>query len=255
MARRARITPAGDVDYEAGGRDYAGRRRTDPRIETLVHAALGDAETVLNVGAGAGSYEPEDRYVIAVEPSAAMRAQRTRPAVDAAAEALPFDDDAFDAAMAMVTIHQWSDVDAGLRELRRVSRGNVVLLTFDGGAMKDFWLYGYAPEMLDVEASRYPSLDAIAAALGKVTAAPVPIPLDCVDGFVEAFYGRPEALLEPAVRAAQSSWGRAGDAASEAGVTRLREALASGAWDAEHGALRAQAEYLGSLRLVTAAAR
>jgi SAM-dependent methyltransferase len=255
MARRPRITPAGDFDYEAGGRDYARRRRTDPRIETLVHAALGDAETVLNVGAGAGSYEPDDRFVIAVEPSAAMRAQRTRPAVDAVAEALPFDDDAFDAAMAMVTIHQWSDVGAGLRELRRVSRGPVVLLTFDGGAMKDFWLYEYAPEMLDAEATRYPSLDLVAAALGKVTAAPVPIPLDCEDGFVEAFYGRPEALLDGDVRAAQSSWGRAGAHASAVGVERLREALASGAWDARFGALRSQPEYLGSLRLIRAAAR
>jgi SAM-dependent methyltransferase len=255
MARRARIAPAGDFDYEAAGRDYARRRRTDPRIATLVHAALGDAETVVNVGAGAGSYEPDDRYVIAVEPSASMRAQRTRPAVDAVAEALPFDDDAFDAAMATVTIHQWSDVDAGLRELRRVSRGPVVLLSFDGDAMKDFWLYQYAPEMLDVEAARYPSLDTIAAALGRVTAAPVPIPLDCVDGFVEAFYGRPECLLDPAVRAAQSSWGKAGDAATEAGVPRLRDALSSGEWDARHGALRSQPEYLGSLWLITAAAR
>ena len=101
---------AGDFDYDAGGGvGYAARRRADPRIAAFVHAALGDARTVLNVGAGAGSYEPEDRYVVAVEPSAAMRAQRSTPAVDGVAEALPFDDDAFDAAMATVTIHQWRD--------------------------------------------------------------------------------------------------------------------------------------------------
>ena len=148
-----------------------------------------------------GSYEPEDRYVIAVEPSAAMRAQRTTPAVDATAERLPFDDDSFDAAMAMVTIHQWSDVDRGLRELRRVARGPVV---------------------------------------------EVPIPFDCLDGFAEAFYGRPEALLDPEVRRAQSAWGLAG----VDDVPALRDALASGEWDAAHGHLRTQPSYVGSLRLV-----
>jgi SAM-dependent methyltransferase len=257
MAGRARVEPAGDFDYEAGGgRGYARRRRTDPRIAEYVHAALGDAETVLNVGAGAGSYEPEDRYVVAVEPSAAMRAQRTlRPAVDAVAERLPFDDGAFAAAMATITIHQWSDVGAGLRELRRVSRGPVVLLTFDGGAMLDFWLHEYAPEMLEVEAARFPELDVITAALGKVTVTPVPIPFDCVDGFAEAFYGRPEELLDADVRRSQSAWANAGEEATEVGVARLREALSSGAWDEKHGALRSEPEYLGSLRLITAAAR
>src|SRR5262249_9128992 len=138
-----REAPAGDFDYEANGGGYALRRRPDPRIAALVHEALGDARTVLNVGAGAGSYEPTDRHVVAVEPSQAMRAQRPHhlaPAIDATAERLPFDDDSFDAAMAMITIHQWSDLDAGLRELRRVSRGPVVVLTFDGDALLDFWM-------------------------------------------------------------------------------------------------------------------
>ena len=129
---------AGDFDYDAGGGGYAAARRTDPRIAALVHAALGPARSVLNVGAGAGSYEPEDRAVTAVEPSPSMRAQRPAhlgPAIDATAEHLPFADASFDAAMAMVTVHQWADPDQGLRELRRVSRGPVVVLTFDGDAL------------------------------------------------------------------------------------------------------------------------
>ena len=164
--------PAGDFDYE-----------------------VGDARTVLNVGAGAGSYEPEDRYVVAVEPSAAMRAQRRTPAVIAVAEALPFDDDSFDAAMAMATIHQWPDLERGLRELRRVARGPIVILTWEGPAIRDFWLADYLPELLESESSRVPEVARVAKALGvAVTEIALPIPRDCVDGFIEAYYARPDAL-------------------------------------------------------------
>jgi SAM-dependent methyltransferase len=172
-----RQLPAGDFDYESGGSGYARRRRTDPRIAARVHAALGDARTVVNVGAGAGSYEPRDRAVTAVEPSAAMRAQRATPALDATAEALPFPDDAFDAAMATVTIHQWPDLDRGLRELRRVARGPVVILTFDGEALARFWLAAYVPEVIATEQRRFPAIDRVAAVLGgDVTVTRVPIP-------------------------------------------------------------------------------
>ena len=198
---------AGDFDYEVGGVGYAGRRRTDPRIAAHIWAALGDASTVLNVGAGAGSYEPPDRYVVAVEPSAAMRAQRTTPAVIGAAEALPFDDDSFDAAMATATIHQWPDLERGLRELRRVARGPVVILSFDDDAIRRFWLHDYLPEVLVSERSRVPEVERVAGILGgEVTVTAVPIPIDCVDGFIEAFYARPEAFLDPEVRRAQSAW-------------------------------------------------
>lgn len=222
-----RPEPAGDVDYEASGGGYAARRRPDPRIAALVTAALGDAATVLNVGAGAGSYEPLDRYVAAVEPSASMRAQRPgrlAPAIDGVAESLPFDDDAFDAAMAMVTVHQWSDHVAGLRELRRVSRGPVVVLTFDGDALGRFWLAEYAPEVIAADRRRFPAIEEVTATLGGTAeVAVVPIPHDCVDGFGEAFYGRPERFLDPAVRAAQSGWGFL-DADTEArAVERLRD--------------------------------
>ena len=139
--------PAGDWDYERHGHGYTAFRRPDPRIAAQVHRALGPARTVLNVGAGAGSYEPEGRYVLAVEPSAVMRAQRPRslaPAIDAVAESLPLDDRSVDAAMAMITIHQWPDAGRGLREMRRVTRGPVVIMTFDGDALDRFWLAGTA---------------------------------------------------------------------------------------------------------------
>jgi SAM-dependent methyltransferase len=252
------VTPrvAGDFDYETHGHGYATRRRTDPRIASLVHAALGDARTVLNVGAGAGSYEPSDRYVVAVEPSASMRRQRpvgAVPAIDATAEDLPFDDDSFDAVMATVTVHQWTDTDRGLRELRRVSRGPVAILTFDADALDRLWLAEYAPELIAAERRRYPAISHIQAVLGgSSTVTEVPIPIDCVDGFTEAFYARPERFLDPAVRSSQSAWGFVEPDVAERSVARLREDLESGAWDRRYGTLRSQPRFIGSLRLVVA---
>lgn len=246
--------PAGDFDYETHGRTYASVRRPDPRIAALVHDALGDAETVLNVGAGAGSYEPSDRYVAAVEPSATMRAQRgpgLAPAIDGVAERLPFDADSFDAAMATITIHQWPDPFAGLSELRRVSRGPVVILSFDGDCLDRLWLGEYWPELFEAEQRRYPDVGEIARALGAdTTVLEVPIPFDCTDGFTETYYGRPEMFLDPAVRACQSAWGFVDPAAVERGVARLAAELESGAWDERFGVLRTQPEFVGALRLI-----
>ncbi|GAA4505996.1 methyltransferase domain-containing protein [Actinoallomurus oryzae] len=247
---------AGDFDYETHGAGYAVQRRTDPRIAAYVHAALGDARTVINVGAGAGSYEPVDRRVTPVEPSASMRSQRPghlATAVNATAENLPFPDDAFDAAMATVTIHQWSDTDAGLRELRRVSRGPVVILTFDGDALDLLWLAEYAPELIAAERRRYPDIAHVRQVLGGTTTiTSVPIPIDCVDGFTEAYYARPERFLDPLVRKSQSAWGFVDQKAIGRAVERLRTDLADGAWDRRHGHLRQQPYFLGSLRLITA---
>jgi SAM-dependent methyltransferase len=246
---------AGDFDYEKHGAGYGNRRRTEPRIAAYVHAALGDARTVLNVGAGAGAYEPADREVTAVEPSASMRAQRgpgLAHAVDATAEALPFPDGSFDAAMAMVTVHQWPDPDAGLRELRRVSRGPVVVMTFDGAAQDRFWLGEYVPELFAVEARRYPAIEHIREVLGGTsTVTEVPVPIDCVDGFTEAFYARPERFLDPDVRASQSAWGFVEPDAIARGVAKLRADLESGAWADRFGSCLRQPEFVGSLRLVT----
>ena len=247
-----RAVPAGDVDYGAHGAGYAFRRRTDPRLAAWVHAALGDARTIVNVGAGAGSYEPADRHVIAIEPSAAMRAQRPAslaPAIDAVAEKLPLDDASVDAAMALVTVHQWRDLAAGLRELRRVARGPVVVLTFDGDALERWWLAEYAPEMLAVERRRYPPIATLVETLGgdcEVRA--LPIPADCVDGFSEAFFARPEALLDPAVRRSQSAWSFVADDVQARMVERLGADLASGEWDRRFGHWRRLASFEGSLR-------
>jgi SAM-dependent methyltransferase len=245
---------AGDVDYDKGGRFYASQRRTDPRIAAQVHAALGASRTVLNIGAGAGSYEPTDRYVLAVEPSAAMRAQRppgSAPAIRGVAEDLPLDDASVDAAMAMVTIHQWHDLAAGLRELRRVTRGPVVILTFEGDLLDRFWLADYAPELVAVERRRYPPMAAIEAGLGTPCAIqPIPIPIDCVDGFSEAFYARPERLLDPQVRAAQSAWGFVAASAVERAIQSLSDDLQDGTWDSRYGRFRTLPLFEGSLRLI-----
>ena len=245
--------PEPSVDYELHGRTYAQHRRADPRIEARIHAALGSAETVLNVGAGTGSYEPTDRWVLAVEPSATMRAQRSRgaaPALAARAEALPFDDDCFDAAMACVTIHHWDGSGAGLAEMRRVARGPVVVFTFELECLPA-WQRDHLAEGLAIEMPRFQSLDAVVSALGGRTRVErIPTPADCSDGFFEAFWNRPERLLDPAVRAAQSMWALLPPGVEERIVDRLETELRSGAWDAEHGHLRELDQYDGALRLV-----
>jgi SAM-dependent methyltransferase len=250
---------AGDVDYGAIGRGYAVYRQPDPRIEAYIDRALGSARHVLNVGAGAGSYEPLDRDVTAVEPSAAMRSQRPSHlsvAIDAVGEALPFADHQFDASMATFTVHQWSDLERGLVEMRRVTRGPVIVLTCDPKLVQRFWLCDYAPEVLATEARRYPSLARIRACLGaSVHEVSVPIPLDCTDGFNEAYYGRPERLLDDGARLACSAWSLVSADIRGASVEHLRRDLEDGTWDARYGQLRTCPEYDGSLRLLVAAER
>lgn len=248
---------AGDTDYERAGEGYETQRCADERIAQFIHARLGTARTVLNVGAGAGSYEPTERYIVAVEPSARMRERRLAaglvPAIDASAETLPLDDDAVGAAMAIFTVHQWQDVDRGLRELRRVTHGPVAVMTLDVPALGAFWLSEYFPERWEAEKRRFPSIERIGRVLGgSIRNEAVPIPYDCTDGFVEAYFARPEALLDPTVRAAQSAWGFIGSSALEDGLARLAADLQSGAWDERHGNWRSLPSYSGPLRLVTA---
>jgi SAM-dependent methyltransferase len=220
--------------YDVIGSAYPATRRTEPRIAARIWEALGDARTVLNVGAGTGSYEPPDRDVTAVEPSAVMRAQRPEgaaPCVAAAAESLPFEDQSFDAAMAVSTVHHWQDPIARLREMRRVA-GRVVVFTYDAGWHQRFRLSrDYLPEFADLLVG-WPSLADMAHAVGG-RAQPVLIPWDCADGFFEAYWRRPKAYLDEYVRRAVSTWTRVGPEAEQRAVRSLREDLASGRW-AEH---------------------
>jgi SAM-dependent methyltransferase len=245
---------AGDANYGRIGQGYTGYRQPDPAIASFIEQALGAADTVLNVGAGAGSYEPLDRQVTAVEPSASMRKQRAAHlsrAIDAMAEALPFEAASFDASMATFSVHQWSNLEGGLAEMRRVTKGSVLILTCDPAALRQTWLFEYAPEMISVEAKRYPSLDRLRSGLGpNVTVLSVPIPLNCTDGFSEAYYGRPECLLDPGARRANSAWSFVEAEAEARFVDRLDADLRAGIWDQKHGALRNLPSFQGSLRLL-----
>ncbi len=220
MAPEEQLEMFGARLYDAIGSAYTATRRTDPRIAAMIWDALGDARTVLNVGAGAGSYEPPDSDVTAVEPSAVMRAQRpagAAPCVDAVAESLPFPDQSFDAAMAVSTVHHWRDPIAGLREMRRVAR-RVVVLAFDA---EDALRYGLF--------TGWPSLAGLAGAI-DARAEPVPIPWDCTDGLFEAYWRRPGAYLEDHVRRAVSTWTRVGPEAEQRAVRSLRDDFDSGQW-------------------------
>jgi SAM-dependent methyltransferase len=243
--------------YDAIGATYTVTRRTEPRIAEQVWAALGDARTVLNVGAGTGSYEPSDREVTAVEPSAVMRAQRPAGAaqcVAATAESLPFEDQSFDAAMAVATVHHWHDPIAGLREMQRVARRVVVLTcdTSDRSWRRRFWLTrDYLPE---VAASRVGLATELACAIGA-RMEPVPIPWDCADGFFEAYWRRPELYLDLHVRRGISVWARVGADAEQRAVRSLRGDLESGRWvERNRDLLDLEAAELG-LRLLIARCR
>jgi SAM-dependent methyltransferase len=242
--------------YDTIGAGYTVTRRTEPRIAAQVWAALGDAGTVLNVGAGTGSYEPPDRHVTAVEPSALMRAQRpadAAPCVAGVAESLPFEDQSFDAAMAFATVHHWQDPIAGLREMRRVARRVVVFThdTSDTGWRRRFWLTrDYLPEVADLLVGR-PSLTEQARAIGA-RIEPVLIPWDCADGFFEAHWRRPEAYLDDEVRRGVSVWARVGPDAEQRAVRSLRDDLVSGRWAERNRDLVAlDAAELGLRLLVT----
>lgn len=221
--------------YDRIGTGYAARRRPDPRIAARIEEALGDAASVVNVGAGTGSYEPAGRKVVAVEPSATMIAQRSpgaAPAVMASAERLPFDDDSFDAAMAVLTVHHWSDKASGLRETRRVARRTVAVLTYDP-AHPGCWLNDYFPALRTLDEEQMPPIAFYEQVLGQVDITSVPVPGDCTDGFLYAFWRRPEAYLDPDVRSGSSSfWKIPG---IESGLARLDADLASGEWHRRNG--------------------
>lgn len=241
--------------YDDIGRSYARTRREDPRIAAAVHEALGSAASVLNVGAGSGNYEPADRRVVAVEPSGEMLRQRPRgsaPAVRAVAEHLPFPDGSFDAAMAFLTVHHWTDRAAGLRELARVSRRQVVFY-FEALQTHGFWALDYFPTARDLPTEVDPPGEAFLGEHLRVRRIErVLVPHDCVDGFGTAFWARPEAYLDPDVQAGMSWLALLPEAERRAGTARLRADLESGTWDERHGHLRAQQLYDGGYRIAIA---
>jgi SAM-dependent methyltransferase len=253
------VTPAGETGspvYDRIGVAYAATRRADPRIATAIADALGDARTLVNVGAGTGAYEPPDRRIVAVEPSAAMLRQRpagAAPCVQAMAERLPFRDRAADASLAVLTIHHWDDRRAGLAELRRIALRRVVVFTWDPHARNQFWLTtDYFPELVDRDFARFPTMAQLEQALGALRVTPVPIPHDCRDGFLGAFWRRPAAYLDPAVRSGISAFAQAPAEDVQRGLARLAEDLRSGRWQARHGALRERPSLDLGYRLVAA---
>ncbi len=238
--------------YDTIGVDYAQLRKPDPRIAAQIHAALGDAQSVLNIGAGTGSYEPRDRELVALEPSAEMIGQRppdAARAVQGSAEDLPFEDCSFDAALAILTIHHWSDKAAGLREMRRVARKRAVLLTYDPD-FRGQWQTDYWPGLIGLDDSVMPRLEFFSQNLGAVSIVSVPIPHDCSDGFLYAYWCRPHAYLDERIRNGSSGfWLIDG---IEEGVARLEADLASGAWEDRYGHLLTQDSAEMGYRLVIA---
>jgi SAM-dependent methyltransferase len=226
--------------YDRIGVNYGHTRRPDPRIAAAIHSALGNAETVINVGAGTGSYEPP-QTVLAVEPSTVMIAQRPpgcAPAVAASAESIPLPDDSADAVMAVLTVHHWTDLEAGIGELVRIARQRVVILTWDPLVFRGFWLLDeYLPEAAALDDARAVAVDRLTALLGGARIETVPVPHDCTDGFCAAFWRRPEAYLDPEVRAGISVLAQAGEDALRPGLARLSDDLSSGLWRERHADL------------------
>lgn len=224
--------------YDRIGEGYSSKRAPDPRIERQIVSALGDATSVINVGAGAGSYEPLDRNVVAVEPSAKMIAQRrtgSSPVVRATAEALPIVDDAADAALAILTLHHWNDKAKGLAEMRRVARKRIVILTWDADVWLTFWLVReYGESIREADRKVAVPIPDIIAELGDCQVQVVPIPHDCTDGFHGAYWRRPHAYLDPLVRAGISTYALLEPDQYQKELRRLEADLNSGVWDARH---------------------
>ena len=227
--------------YDRIGRTYTATRRSDPRIAAAIMGALGDAETVVNVGAGAGAYEPANLSTIAVEPSWQMIKQRppgTAPVIQASAEALPFSDNTFDVALALLSLHHWTDWRRGVDEMRRVAN-RFVAFTFEPGDVGNLWLTDdYFPEVVGFDLRRAPSVTDLARHLGGCTVHRIAIPHDCVDGFLAAYWRRPEAYLDPKVRAGISGFARLDQEVVTRGVARLKSDLDSGVWEQRFGHLR-----------------
>jgi SAM-dependent methyltransferase len=241
--------------YDRIGFGYSRFRREDPRLAARIHAALGDARTVVNVGAGAGSYEPRDRHVVAIEPSDVMAAQRPRelpPAIRAFAADLPLYDDGVDAAMSVLSLHHWDEAqELGVRELRRVAKGNVVIVTYDVEVGAQMWLHAdYFPELVALDQATFPAPKKIAEWLGGARIETVLIPSDCSDWMLGAWWAHPERVLDADARAATSGFARQPVEVVERVVRDVRRDLEDGTWDERHGHLRSLDAYDAGLRII-----
>jgi SAM-dependent methyltransferase len=240
----------GSADYNIVGRFYSRLRKPDPHIAKIIHNELADAGSVVNLGAGTGSYEPSDKRVVAIEPSDIMFAQRSTEnasLVRGRAEQLPFADNSFDAALAILTIHHWDNWEAGLREARRVATGKIVVFTWVG-MPHGFWLFDYFPEIEHIDNGLFPTIEQISQLVGPLKVIPVAIPADCTDGFLCAHWRRPEAYLNPAVRSAISTFSRIANL--ESGLKKLSQDLETGAWHKRYGYLQGRDNYDFGYRLL-----
>ena len=239
--------------YNNIGRSYSSRRQTDPQIAEAIKGAVDGCTSVLNVGAGAGSYEPDCREVVAIEPSWTMISQRPRgsaPVIRGRVEALPFRDGSFDAVLGVLTVHHWKDQGKGFSECARVARSKIVFLTIDLDACIEFWLFDYFPELLRVDRSIFPSMSRFTEAFGTIQTTPVPIPADCRDGFLGAYWKRPRAYMDPDVRASISTFSKIGNVDPQ--LTRLEMDIDSGLWHDRYASLQDIDELDLGYRLVTA---
>ncbi len=235
--------------YDSIGLNYTDLRKPDPRIAAAILEALGTAQIVMNIGAGTGSYEPTDRQVTAIEPSIEMIRKRkpdAAPVIQATADTLPFENKAFDAAMAVLTIHHWPDKAAGLTEVRRVTKGRIVLLTYDPAHRP--WLTDYLPELATLDEAHMPKMSDYEDWLGPVQVTPLMVPHDCRDGFLYSYWKRPQAYLDPHVRSGSSSFWALGDVTPQLG--RLAHDLETGEWHRRYADILAQDDYDAGYRLI-----
>lgn len=243
------------ADYDRTGTTYSSTRRPDPRIAMLIADALSGTGSVANIGAGTGSYEPA-QTVVAVEPSSVMIGQRPKnaaPAIRGIAERLPIATASVDAALAVLTVHHWHDLDRGLEEMVRIARRRIAILTWDHEVFKQFWLVrDYLPAAADTDARLAVPISRLAALPGRVSITPVPVPHDCVDGFGAAFWRRPHAYLDPTVQAGMSMLALTPRRQLRAGLSRLQDDVSSGRWASRYSALVSESEYDAGYRLVVA---
>ncbi len=241
--------------YDKQVNKYFTVRKTDPIIKKYVNYGLRNMNTVINIGAGTGSYEPVDKYVIAVEPSEKMRKKRLEsgriPAINARADSLPFSDNSFDASLAILTIHHWPDLRAGLKEVKRVTRNRIVILTYDPDELDKFWNMEYFPGVVEAEKNRYPKLLEIAEVIGiQPRIIKIKIPFNCADGFQEAFYGRPEAFLKNKIRRSQSAWEWISRELEAEYIAHLKKEVDNGEWDRKYGHYRKMRVFEGAYRML-----